>query len=234
MSICQLFHKTPNINPYTGRSILIGGPTYKKLVSECGTPPSTINNPNKLSNKSPLQRSNQKPNRIPKQNPISSQIPKPHQIPKPNQKPLLSQRPSQSPKIQKPSKITSFTDFSKRIDDLEKEIDYFNSQNSNKAESFDDLLERNIDWWHSHDGSPHFLGDSYYTVDDILEKNPSSTDLIELNNYIITLDAQDDTCEAESSLSDINFIAQRKLQHLANIPHESYKDHILNSYVNED
>ena len=56
--------------------------------------------------------------------------------------------------------------------------------------SFDDLLKRNIKWWQSRDGSHHFLGDSYYTVDHILKENPSSESLIELSNYIITIDSK--------------------------------------------
>lgn len=37
---CKEFYKNPLINPYTGLSIKKFGPTYKKLVVECGDPSS--------------------------------------------------------------------------------------------------------------------------------------------------------------------------------------------------
>ena len=38
MSTCRQFHQSPHINPYTTRKIDINGPTYRKLVDECGPP----------------------------------------------------------------------------------------------------------------------------------------------------------------------------------------------------
>ena len=38
MDICAQFHINSSTNPYTGRAIKIGGPTYRKLVLQCGNP----------------------------------------------------------------------------------------------------------------------------------------------------------------------------------------------------
>jgi hypothetical protein len=38
-TICRDFHRTPSINPRTGRTIKENGPIYKNLVKECGPPP---------------------------------------------------------------------------------------------------------------------------------------------------------------------------------------------------
>jgi len=42
MSYADRFHANPGINPETGRSIKIDGPTYKKLVRKYGLPPSSL------------------------------------------------------------------------------------------------------------------------------------------------------------------------------------------------
>ena len=42
MSYCEQFHLTPNVNPRTGKSITVGGPTYRELVKLCGIPPGPI------------------------------------------------------------------------------------------------------------------------------------------------------------------------------------------------
>lgn len=38
---CQEFHNNPNINPYTGRKIGVGGKPYRDLIRECGSIPTS-------------------------------------------------------------------------------------------------------------------------------------------------------------------------------------------------
>lgn len=77
----------------------------------------------------------------------------------------------------------------------------------------------NINWWQARDNSYHPLDDTGgYTVNEILKGNPSSNLLVELNNHIITLNSQDNTCETESSLASARFLKWRKLNHLAKVP----------------
>jgi hypothetical protein len=44
MTDCKEWWKKPGVNPNTSRKILIGGPTFMKLLEECGAPPNYLNN----------------------------------------------------------------------------------------------------------------------------------------------------------------------------------------------
>lgn len=100
--ICQKWHRNPTINPRTGRRITINGPTYHRLLIECGPPPPAI-----------LQQVSIVPPKIispithlPKREPVLPAVPSPpseivtipsHQVlPR---LPLLLPRPISSPKI---------------------------------------------------------------------------------------------------------------------------------------
>lgn len=37
-NLCEEFRRNPTVNPFTGRAIVIGSPTYTRLVRECGEP----------------------------------------------------------------------------------------------------------------------------------------------------------------------------------------------------
>lgn len=45
MTDCKAWWKNPGVNPNTGRKINIDGPTYKKLLIECGPSPLNNNSP---------------------------------------------------------------------------------------------------------------------------------------------------------------------------------------------
>jgi hypothetical protein len=82
------------------------------------------------------------------------------------------------------------------------------------------LLKANTAWWEARDDTSHPLDYALYTVDDVAKDvNPKFFSLLQkLNQYIITLDSQDGTCELISSLASPSFLQHEGLEHLAGIP----------------
>lgn len=83
---CQQFHQNPQVNPLTGKRIDIGGPTYRKLVSECGPPPAQ---PQAIPQPQPFPRV------------IPQPLPQPQVIPQviPQPQPLTRITPQPQPRV---------------------------------------------------------------------------------------------------------------------------------------
>ena len=88
--------------------------------------------------------------------------------------------------------------------------------------SYQDLLAANVKWWNTPGslGENHPLGwvCSGYDRDDILDENECSSDLVRLNNYVITIDSQDHTSDTidDGTLLHEDYVKEYKLEHLKN------------------